>query len=76
MVAVDVDVRNEFRAGEPRTLFEGNWGVETGGMNQMYDVAPDGRRFVMVRADDEWSRIKVVLGWTAELQRLAAAGAR
>jgi len=71
LMAVDVDRSGAFRAGEPRTLLEGNWAVETGGLNQMYDVAPDGQRFVMVRADDQWSRIHVVLGWLGELQRRA-----
>jgi serine/threonine-protein kinase len=73
LMAVDVDLSKDFHAAEPRKLFEGNWGVETGGMNQMYDVAPDGRRFVMVRADEQWSRINVVLGWLPELERLTAA---
>jgi hypothetical protein len=37
-----------------------------------YDVTPDGRRFLMVRDDDdvESTRIVVVLNWSEELKRL------
>jgi hypothetical protein len=36
----------------------------------------DRLRFVMVRAGEQRNRNDVVLGWTAELRRLAAGGAR
>ena len=72
LMAVDVELDSAgaghgFRAGEPRKLFEGDWAVESGGMNPMYDVAPDGERFVMVRTADEANTIRVALGWLAEL---------
>ena len=72
MMAVPVELRSEFTAGEPRKLFEGSWGVESGGLNPMYDVAPDGQSFVMMSADEGWNRIRVVLGWQAELEQLTS----
>jgi tRNA A-37 threonylcarbamoyl transferase component Bud32 len=73
MMIVDVDLRDGFRAGEPQKLFEGSWEVETGGQNQMYDVTPDGRRFVMVRTAEASNTIHVVLNWGAESAGRSAA---
>jgi serine/threonine-protein kinase len=76
MMTVPVDLGEEFVAGEPQKLFEGSWAVESGGLNPMYDVSPDGERFVMVRADEGWNRVRVVLGWQTELERLTTTGSR
>ena len=56
-----------FAAGTPRVLFEGNYAAE-------YDVSSDAQRFVMMRANPRAStaRLTVVLGWTAELDRLVS----
>ena len=43
-------------------------------MNQMYDITPDGKRFVMIRDGDPQSRrINVVIGWLNEFRQLAGA---
>jgi len=76
MMAVPVALGEEFTAGEPQKLFEGSWGVESGGLNPMYDVAPDGQSFVMVSADEGWNRVRVALGWQAELEQLMARESR
>jgi hypothetical protein len=50
---------------------EGSFEVATGGRNQNYDVAPDGRFLMIQRLDPESPReIRVVLNWTEELKRL------
>ncbi|MCH8146172.1 MAG: hypothetical protein IIA55_15790 [Gemmatimonadetes bacterium] len=59
-----------FRAGTPQLLFEGRYRVSVGGLNQNYDVAPDGQRFVMVRAAGESGppQIRLVLNFFEELK--------
>ena len=56
-----------FAAGPPRLLFEGDYAAE-------YDVSSDGQQFVMMRANPRSvdGRLAVVLGWPAELRRLAS----
>jgi hypothetical protein len=74
MMTVSVTTEGGFRAGRPRQLFEGRYGVEPGGQHD-YDVSPDGQRFLMVGLDDEAepSEIRVVLSWFEEVERLAPA---
>ena len=57
MMAVDLDLQPEFRAGKPRLLFAGNF-------DEGYDVTPDGQHFLMVRRQQPSPRtqINVVLG--------------
>ena len=60
-------------AGSPRVLFEGqyvNHSVPTG--YQYYDIAPDGKRFLMLKEDtaQEQAQINIVLNWFEELKRL------
>jgi serine/threonine-protein kinase len=83
LMSVTVSAEGEsFRAGKPEILFEGPFlgglrGVLLPGFNfPDYDVAADGKRFVMFAGDTEGARVteaKVVLGWFGELQRLTAA---
>lgn len=69
MMVVDVESGPVFRAGAPRVLFEGRYRVSSGGLNQNYDVSPDGQRFVMIRAAGESGppQIRLVLNWFEEL---------
>ncbi|HSO23814.1 MAG TPA: hypothetical protein VLT81_12945, partial [Chondromyces sp.] len=76
---------DSFRASRPDIVFDGNFlgglrGVLLPGFNfPDYDVAADGKRFVMFQGSTEGAlatEAKVVLGWFEELRRLAAAGAR
>ncbi|NIM00279.1 MAG: hypothetical protein GTN89_15510, partial [Acidobacteria bacterium] len=43
----------------------------SGGLNQFYDVHPDGR-IVYSRMTIDLSRIRVALGWARELETAAA----
>ncbi len=70
MMAVAVEAGSAFKAGTPRTLFEGRF---TPGPNGVagYDVAADGR-FLMVQPlhpDPPTNQIQVVLNWVEELRR-------
>jgi hypothetical protein len=68
---VDVTPGSAFTFGKPRVLFQGRFG-RTGGPTA-YDVAPDGRRFLMTEFLDPprqpVTRIHVVLNWFEELRR-------
>ncbi len=71
MMAVDVETKPTFRAGRPRTLFEVHFlGGET--TYDSYDVAPDGKRFIMIKEDPAESgpaHVNVVLNWFEEVKR-------
>jgi serine/threonine-protein kinase len=73
MIAVYVDAGATFHAGTPKVLFEGRY--------DDYDVAPDGKQFLMIKsagggtgATDPQSRrareLHIVVNWFHELQRL------
>jgi Tol biopolymer transport system component len=71
MMAVDVSLTGEFRAGKPHLLFDAS---PYGGSIPLrsYDVTPDGQ-FVMSHRqqppDEPITRLNVVLGWANELKR-------
>jgi serine/threonine protein kinase/Tol biopolymer transport system component len=71
MMAVDVQTSPAFRAGTPKMLFQGNY------VNS-YDVAPDGKRFLMIKppatAQSPTDQVTVVLNWFEELRRRVPAG--
>ena len=74
MMAVPVSAEAVFSPGKPIELFEGRYAVDPFG-NDMhnYDVAPDGRRFVMIKESEQESasvQFNVVLNWFEELKRL------
>jgi hypothetical protein len=74
LLVASVDTKRAFRAERPRRLFSGAYDGE--GRHGAYDVAPDGRRFVMIE-DDEASALReltLVQGWFEELRRLAPPG--
>jgi eukaryotic-like serine/threonine-protein kinase len=63
ILAVDVTTQPTFRAGAPRTLFEGHFPVGTSFWTD-YDVSRDGNRFLMLEAADESpSQLNVVVNW-------------
>jgi hypothetical protein len=75
-MAVTVNLQPGFLAGKPLALFEGPW-LSTRGTIQNYDVSPDGKRFLMLRAAEEdqgAQRIVVVQNWLEDLKRRTAAG--
>ena len=63
LMVVDVAVEPRFRSGTPRRLFDGTAiglnlvATNRGLMERHYDVAPDGRRFVVVRG---WARARAI----------------
>ncbi len=71
MMAVDVQTSPMFRAGTPKMLFQGNYA-------NSYDVAPDGKRFLMIKPpaalQAPTDQVTVVLNWFEELRRRAPAG--
>jgi dipeptidyl aminopeptidase/acylaminoacyl peptidase len=66
--AVPIQPGTEFRAGAPRALFADRFST---GNPTNWDVAPDGRRFVMVRRPDsavESASLHLVLNWFDQLR--------
>ena len=73
MVA-SVQTKARFTAEAPRVMFEGDF-LNVGGPS--FDVAPDGRRFVMIKVSGQDSapkQLNVVLNWFEELRRRAPTG--
>ncbi len=73
MMVVPVELEPWFRPGTPRILFEGRYFASSNG-DAHYDVAPDGRRFVMIKESEQESasvQINLVLNWFEELKELA-----
>ena len=71
MVAVPVRTEPFFESGVPVVLFERQYDLSaTTGGDRHYDVAPDGRRFLMV-TEGSASSIHLVLNWFDEVNRLA-----
>jgi hypothetical protein len=68
-MAVDVAPGTTFVAGTPRPLFPLT-GYRSARNRQQYDVAPDDRRFLMIRepSDAGAGTVVYVENWFAELQ--------
>jgi len=69
MMAVGVETKPTFRAGKPHVLFSSAYDTQEA---SPYDVAPDGKRFLMIKPDPEESgpaHVKVVLNWFEEVKR-------
>src|SRR5262249_12522668 len=67
LMAVDVETGNAFRAGAPHLLFEK--------VSSDYDVAPDGKRFLMLTPTTlsaESTELHVILNWFDDLRRRVA----
>jgi eukaryotic-like serine/threonine-protein kinase len=71
VMAVPVTTTPTFSAGAAHVLFEGPFRVD--GPFRMYDVTPDGQRFLMVRAVEQpsarISQMVLVQNWFTELQQ-------
>jgi hypothetical protein len=60
-----------FSVGKPRMLFQGAY-LRTFGAQPMYDVSPDGERFLMIKPSEQTislTQIVVVQNWFEELKR-------
>jgi hypothetical protein len=69
LMAVDIDLGAGLRAGSPRQLFEGDYGLNNG-----YDVSPDGQRFLMVKSSSSTpqvppNQLTFVVNWFEELKQ-------
>jgi len=76
MMAVQTTFKPSFSAGRPELLFEGRY-VPTLATMANYDVAPDGKRFLMVKPseqDTSATQINVVLNWFEELKQKVPTG--
>ena len=75
VVSVSAD-GSSFRAGKTRQLFEGQF-VDLAPF-PAYDVAPDGKRFVMFKSDTQeetdLTHLNFVLNWFEDLKRLVPTG--
>ncbi len=72
MMAVDIGGGPELSASKPEMLFEWQYPLPVfeGRYRRRYDIAPDGKRFVMIQAEQESSRqLFVVLHWLDELKQ-------
>ncbi|HKV80224.1 MAG TPA: hypothetical protein VJP02_18895 [Candidatus Sulfotelmatobacter sp.] len=73
LMAVDVTEGPIFKVGTPRTLFQvpvSQIGHNEGGLQVLgWDVAPDGKRFLIDTATTSSESVTVVLNWTAELKK-------
>ena len=72
VLVVAIDTAEPFRASAPELLFVGAYDLDAsaggGGVGvPNYDIAPDGRRFLMVKTADNAPQITVVLNWHQEL---------
>ena len=71
MMVVEVETEGGLILGKPRLLFERQ------PLFELYDVTPDGPRFVMLEEmehDLPPTQLNLVLNWGEELRRLAPAG--
>jgi eukaryotic-like serine/threonine-protein kinase len=72
MVAVPVLGGATFQTGQPMVLF-GTGPYESNPWGRMYDVTPDGQRFVMIRGEtDAAVHVVIVFNFLAELQQQMA----
>ena len=68
-MAVSTIIQPEFHASKPEVLFEKPYSVQAFYRN--YDVAPDGRRFLMIKESEQVAaatHINVIFNWFEELK--------
>jgi hypothetical protein len=70
MMVVAIETDSAKRVSEPRLLFEAAYATNPYG-NSFYDIAPDGRRFLMIREGSAQRQLKLVLRWFDDLKRIA-----
>ncbi len=71
MMVVEITSNESLELGAPKVLFEKPFAYSAAGLN--YDVAPDGRRFVMINESDAEpapTQLVLVQNWAEELRRL------
>ena len=71
MMAVEITTEPTFTNGTPQLLFDGEY--LRYGPRAVYDVTPDGQRFLMIKESEEETTVthlNVALNWFDELKRL------
>jgi len=69
MMAVEVSTEPTFTAGTPKLLFEGEF--QSYGPRAVYDVTPDGQKFLMITIGiQQVAELNVIQNWFEELKRL------
>jgi Tol biopolymer transport system component len=67
LMAVPIFTQGDLQLGKPERLFATNLSNE--GERALYDVSPDGRRFLLIGGDDSRdSNIEMILNWPSLLQ--------
>jgi serine/threonine-protein kinase len=78
LMSVEVTTRPSFSASVPRVVADAPPSLmPTFASSSVYDVSPDGQRFLFVKANEEkgpLEEVRVVLNWTEELKQVASAG--
>ncbi len=78
VITVPVQTEPIFKAGKPEVLFQGKYVPSNVEEEHMWDVHPDGKRFLMIKeatpdgkpaAALESRKLVIVLNWTEELKR-------
>jgi hypothetical protein len=76
MMSLPVTTAQGFSTGTPRKLFQGRF--TTSSPSRSYDVAPDGRRFIMVQPQEQApmpvAQVVVVVNWVEELKQKVPVG--
>jgi hypothetical protein len=71
---VEVDRGAAWAAGTPTKLLDEGYFLPGGNPGRVYDISPDGQRFLMIRTGSgsgtERPQIVVVQNWLEELKRL------
>lgn len=72
MMVAEITTDPAFSAGSPTVLFEGPYDLGEGWKPRIYDLSPDGSRFVMIQREEYPSppHFKIVHNWFEELKRL------
>ena len=74
---LSIEVLDAADPSAPTKLFEGNYGASANQTGRTYDIAPDGKRFLMIKAGSSADQtavptsLVVVQNWREELKRLA-----
>jgi hypothetical protein len=70
MMVADVTLGAAFQARPPRVLFPAT-GMASDYFHRSYDVGPDDRRFLMIRASEGETELVLVVNWFEELRGMA-----
>ena len=71
LMAADIETDPAFTHAKPRTVMEIAPYFVRDSVRANYDIAPDGRRYVMVKSlEQPGEQIRVVVNWFEELKRL------